>query len=51
MLNTWFKREERRKETLSIGEYETDIDFVLMKKQHRQSNRTVKAIPGSFNMH
>ena len=30
--NTWFKREERRKVTFRMGKKETEIDFVLMKK-------------------
>ena len=34
MSNTWFKREEKRKVTFKIGENETEIDFVLIKKEH-----------------
>ena len=34
--NTWIKREEKRKVTFRIGENETEIDFVLIKKEHRQ---------------
>ena len=33
MSNTWFKREEKRKVTFRMGENETEIDFVLMKKK------------------
>ena len=33
--NTWLKREEK-KLTLRQGENETEIDFVLTKKEHRQ---------------
>ena len=33
--NTWFRREEKRKVTLRMGENETEIDFVLIKKEHR----------------
>ena len=36
MSNTWSKREEMRKVTFSMGENETEIDFVLTKKEHRQ---------------
>ena len=32
--NTWFKREQKRKVTFSVGENEIEIDFVLIKKQH-----------------
>ena len=32
--NTWFKRVEKRKVTLRVGENETEIDFVLIKKEH-----------------
>ena len=34
MSSTWFKKEEKKKVTLRIGENETEIDFVLMKKEH-----------------
>ena len=30
--NTWFKREEKRKVIFRIGEHETEIDFVLIRK-------------------
>ena len=33
--NTWFKREEKRKVTFGMGEHETEIDIVLLKKEHR----------------
>ena len=32
--NTWFKREEKRKVRFRMGENETKIDFVLIKKEH-----------------
>ena len=32
--STWFMREEKRKVTFIIVENETEIDFVLMKKEH-----------------
>ena len=35
MSNTWFKRAKKRKVTFSIGENETEIDFELIKKEHR----------------
>ena len=34
MSNTWFKREGKRKVTFIMGENETKIDFVLIKKEH-----------------
>ena len=34
MSNTWSKREEKRKVTFRIGENETEINFVLTKKEH-----------------
>ena len=48
--NTWFKREEKRKVTFRMSEDETEIDFVLIKKEHRRFIRNVKAIPMKFNM-
>ena len=44
--NTWFKREEKRKVTFRMGEIETEIDIVLIKKEHRRFIQNVKAIPG-----
>ena len=32
---TWFNREEKRKVTFTLGENETEIDFVLIRKGHR----------------
>ena len=32
--NTWFEREEKRKVTFRMGENETEIDFVSIKKEH-----------------
>ena len=31
-----------------MGENETEIDFVLIKKEHRRFIQNVKAIPGEF---
>ena len=42
--NTWFKREEKRKVTLRMGENETEIDFVLIRK-HLSALQNLKAIP------
>ena len=47
--NTWFKREEKRKVTFRMGENETEIVVVLIKKEHRQFIQIVKAIPGEFH--
>ena len=32
--NIWSKREEKRKVTFRMGENETEIDFVLINKEH-----------------
>ena len=32
--NAWFSREDKRKVTFKIGEDETEIDFVLIEKEH-----------------
>ena len=32
--NTWFKRVEKRKVKFRVGENETEINFVLIKKEH-----------------
>ena len=42
--NTWSKREEKRKVAFRMGENETEIDFVLIKKEHQQFILNVKAI-------
>ena len=34
--------------TFRIGEIETEIEFVLIEKEHRQLMRDMKAIPGEF---
>ena len=34
--------------TLRVGENETEIDFVLIKKEHRRHIQNVKAITGEF---
>ena len=44
--NTWFKREENRKVTFRMGENETEIDFVMIEKEHQRFMQNVKAIPG-----
>ena len=48
MSNTWSKREERRKVTFRMGENETEIDLVLITKEHRQHIQNMKALPGEF---
>ena len=35
MSNTWLRREEKRKVTFRMGENDIEIDFVLIKKEHR----------------
>ena len=44
MSNTRFKMEEKRKVTFRLGENETEIVFVLMRKEHQN----VRSIPGEF---
>ena len=48
MSNTWFKREEKSNMTFRMGENETEIDFVLIKKEHRWFMQNVKAISVEF---
>ena len=42
--NTWSKREEKRKVTFKMGENETDINFVLIKKDHGRLITNTKVI-------
>ena len=46
--DTWLKREEKRKVTFRIGENETEIDLVLINKEHRRLIQNVNTIPGEF---
>ena len=48
--NTWFKKEERRKVTFSIGENETEIDCVLIRKNTEFLLKMQGQSLGSFNM-
>ena len=48
MLNTWFKRGQKRKVILRMGENETKNDIVLKKKGHGWSMQNEKAILGEF---
>ena len=43
--NTWFKREEKRKVIFRMGENETEIDLVLIKKELQPFIQNVKGIP------
>ena len=36
MSNIWLKREEKWKVTFRMGENWTEIDFVLIKKEHQR---------------
>ena len=45
VTNTWFEKKEQRKTTYSMGENETEIDFVLIGKNNRKYLKDVKAIP------
>ena len=41
-------REEKRKVTSRMGENETEIDFMLIKKEHLYFIQNMKAIPVKF---
>ena len=43
-----FKREEKRKVTFRMGENEAEIEFMLIKKEHRQLIQNAKVIPVEF---
>ena len=44
--NTWFKRESEEGDIQN--EHETEIDFVLIKKEHRRSMQNVNVIHEEF---
>ena len=46
--NTWSKREEKRRVTFRMSENEPEIDFVVIRKEHRRFIRNVNSIPGQF---
>ena len=48
VLNTWIKREEKRKVTFTIRKNDTEIDFVLIKKESQCFIGNVKTILGEF---
>ena len=48
MSNTWYETEEKRKATFRMVENETEIDIVMIKKEHQRFIQYVKAIPGEF---
>ena len=48
MSNAWFKTEEKRKVTFRMGENETGIEFVLIKKEQQWFMQDVNAIPVEF---
>ena len=45
MSNTCFRREEKRKVAFRLGENETKVDFVLIKKQNRWFIQNVEGNP------
>ena len=45
VANTWFRKEDKRKITYSVGECETEIDFVLVGRKNRRYIKDVKVIP------
>ena len=48
LSNMWFRRVVRREVTFRVGENETEIDFVLVKKECPWILQNVKAIPGEL---
>ena len=46
VANTWFTKEDRKKETFSSGGSETEIEFVLVDKENRKFLKDVKVIGG-----
>uniref|UniRef100_A0A0L8H0B0 Endonuclease/exonuclease/phosphatase domain-containing protein n=1 Tax=Octopus bimaculoides TaxID=37653 RepID=A0A0L8H0B0_OCTBM len=48
VVNTWFRKTEKRKVTFSAGGNETDIDFVLVGRKNRKYLRDGKIIPGEL---
>ena len=48
MANTWFRKGEKRKVTLSAGGNESEIDFVLVGKGNGKYLRDVKVIPAEL---
>ena len=45
MSNTWSNRGVNMMMTFKVGENEIEIDFMLIKKEHRRFIRNVKTIP------
>ena len=48
MSNAWLKREEKRKVTFRMEKNVTEINFVLIQKEHLRFMQNVKAIPGEL---
>ena len=48
MFNTWFKREGMRQVIFRLGENETEVDFMLIKKRTPAVLLNVKAILGEL---
>ena len=48
MSTAWLKREGMRQVIFRLGENETEVDFVLIKKEHRLFLLNVKAIIGEL---
>ena len=44
MANPWFHLADKKKMTYNAGGYETEIDFVLVRKKYRKYVRDVKVI-------
>jgi len=48
VMNTWYRKNEKRKVTFSSGGNQSEIDFVLIGKENRKYVRDVKSIPGEL---
>ena len=48
MVNTWFKKTDKRKITFKSGNNESEIDFILVSRENRKFLKDVKAIPWEF---
>ena len=48
VVNTWFRKGEKRKVTYSAGGNESEIDFALVGMGNRKYLRDVKVIPGKL---
>ena len=48
VANTWYKKKEKNKITFRSGGNESEIDFIVVRKQERKFLKDVKVIPGEL---